>query len=188
MSALYIEDGYRGTSSVDKRQGTGGGGFARTSESDKTTKSNHSWWPPVLFMREFSDCPGPYCAAAESPVIALVKSRVMPESVYNTHRFLQIKTRGDRASERAQAYARARARARSTQQSARAWSSADDARRNGSKSNDTPPTRDAMFSILLRAGEEKQKCAGNVPFPFLEHAFSIIEKLSIGRLLRQLVN
>jgi len=38
--------------------------------------------------------------------------------------------------------------------------------------------------------EEREERAGNdVPFPFLEHAFSIIEKLSItGRLLRQLVN
>jgi len=39
-----------------------GEGNERTSESDKTTKSNHSWWPPVLFMREFSDCPDTYCS------------------------------------------------------------------------------------------------------------------------------
>lgn len=58
----------------------------------KTTKSNHSRWPPVLFMREFSDC-STRIAAAESPVIALAESRVMPENIYNTRRLPRIKTR-----------------------------------------------------------------------------------------------
>lgn len=58
----------------------------------KTTKSNHSRWPPLLFMREFSDC-STRIAAAESPVIALAESRVMPENIYNTRRLPRIKTR-----------------------------------------------------------------------------------------------
>lgn len=42
-------------------------------------------------MREFSDC-STRIAAAESPVIALAKSRVMPENIYYTARWLRIKT------------------------------------------------------------------------------------------------
>jgi len=74
-------------------------------------------------------------AAAESPVIALVKSRVMPESVYNTHRFLQIKTWGTRAT---------------------AWSLADDVRRNGSKSNYNPSWH-TTFSIPYRRRDIREE-------------------------------
>lgn len=61
-------DKRRGVERKRERGGEGGerethkGMSERTSESNKTTKSNHSWWPPVLFMREFSDCPDTYCS------------------------------------------------------------------------------------------------------------------------------
>lgn len=95
MSRLYgVEhDASRQAGWEAGRDEKDGRGWRRAQRVErKTTKSNHSRWPPLLFMREFSDC-STRIAAAESPVIALAESRVMPENIYNTRRLPRIKTR-----------------------------------------------------------------------------------------------
>lgn len=130
-----IEEGKRGREG--EGEGEGREPANRTKQRNRIIRGGRPYFSCVNFPTAPTRT-----AAAESPVIALVKSRVMPESVYNTHRFLQIKTWGARDR-------------RPTQQSATAWSSssADDTRRNGSKSNDTP-SYDATFSILHRCGKK----------------------------------
>lgn len=130
-----VEEGKRG----QKWEGEGREPANRTKQRNRITRGGRPYFSCVNFPTAPTRT-----AAAESPVIALVKSRVMPESVYNTHRFLQIKTWGARDRHPAQ-------------QSATAWSSssADDIRRSGSKSNDTHRmTRHFRFSI--DAGKKKR--------------------------------
>lgn len=125
-----MEEGERGQEGED--EGEGREPANRTKQRNRIIRGGRPYFSCVNFPTAPTRT-----AAAESPVIALVKSRVMPESVYNTHRFLQIKTWGARDRH-------------PTQQSATVWSSssADDTRRNGSKSNDTHRmTRHFPFSI-----------------------------------------